>query len=383
MKKFRWFTPLVLLIALSPILAYCDPEPRLGVRMIYDPVDQRIIMYGGAIWQNRYNFYDELWSYEPETNTWTLLEMNNSPDPRFNTMLTYIPERHQLFMYGGWSQEDRVDGTYLFDFATSTWTELHPSIQPSSRSDASIAYDPENDVIVLYSGYLQNDTHTRDTWIYSFTEENWIKQHPENTPLGQYGHYMVYAEETGQLLMYPGHWSTGTGEHGFGGNIWEYNVAEKTWIEHPSTATPPGRYWGHLVYDSTENRLILFGGNGVVDYDDTWTYDIETRTWEKATQTVKPSKRGCQAMAYDPQNNVVVVFGGFDNGQSLGDTWILDCETLTWSQPETQTSDTGTQIIEPDQSETETTSNGIPGYPAWSILVGVVVIVFWKRRSLC
>ena len=88
-------------------------------------------------------------------------------------------------------------------------------------------------------------------------------------------------------------------------------------------------------------------------------------------------------MAYDPENNVVVVFGGFDNGQSLGDTWILDCETLTWSQPETQTSDTGTQTTEPNQSQTETTSNGIPGYPALSILVGVVVIVFWKRRCLC
>ena len=111
MKISRWLIPLFILLALAPALAKCDPEPRLGARMIYDPVDQRIFMYGGAIWQNRYNFYDELWSYESETNTWTLLEMNNSPDPRFNTMLTYIPERHQLFMYGGWSQKDRVDGT--------------------------------------------------------------------------------------------------------------------------------------------------------------------------------------------------------------------------------------------------------------------------------
>ena len=357
-----------------------DPEPRIGARMIYDPVDQRIIMYGGATYHNGYSFFDELWSYETETNTWTQLEMHNSPDPRFNAMLTYLPGRHQLFLFGGWSHEDRTDGTYIFDFATSTWTELHPNNQPSKRSDASIAYDPENDVIVLYSGYLQNDTHTRDTWIYSFTEGNWIKQHPENMPLGQYGHYMVYTEETGQLLMYPGHWSTWSNgvmtSHGFGGNIWEYDVVGETWTEYPSAPTPTGRYWGYLVYDSTESRLILYGGHGAVDYDDTWTYDIETQTWDRASQTVKPSKRGCQAMAYDPENNVVVVFGGYsETGQSLGDTWILDCEKLTWSQPETQT-------IEPEtNSEAETTSNGIPAYPIISILFAFTVIVYTKKMA--
>jgi len=141
--------------------------------MIYDPVDQRILMYGGADWENGYTFFDELWSYEPETNIWTLLETTNNPDPRFNTMLCYLPEKHQLFLYGGMSQQDKTDGTWILDLQTDRWTELHPSNEPSRRSDASIAYDPENDVIVLYSGYLQNDTHTQDTWILDCETLTW------------------------------------------------------------------------------------------------------------------------------------------------------------------------------------------------------------------
>jgi N-acetylneuraminic acid mutarotase len=379
MKKARWLIPLAFLLAFSPILATGDPEPRIGARMIYDPVNQRILMYGGADWQNGYTFYDELWSYEPESNTWTQLEMHNSPDPRFNTMLVYLPERHQLFLYGGMSSSDRADGTYIFDIETSTWTELHLSNQPSRRSDASIAYDPENDVVVLYSGYLQNNSHTQDTWIYSFTEENWLRQNPENTPLGQYGHYMVYAEETKQLLMYPGHWSIYSHgvfvDHGWGGNIWEYDVVDELWTEHESTPRPPGRYWGYLVYDSTENRLILFAGGGAVDYDDTWTYDIMTGTWEQATQTIKPSKRGGQAMTYDPENNIVVIFGGHsETGQSFGDTWILDCETLTWSQPETQST-------EPDQTETEPTTEPIPSYTPTAIIIATILFIHNRRKS--
>ena len=54
MKITRWSILLILLLAASPALANCDAEPRIGARMIYDPVDQRILMYGGADWQNEY-----------------------------------------------------------------------------------------------------------------------------------------------------------------------------------------------------------------------------------------------------------------------------------------------------------------------------------------
>ena len=376
---------LVIILVASSTLASGSPGKRIGPRMIYDPVDQRIILYGGAHWQGGYTFYGELWSYEYETDTWTALETSNDPPPRFNAMLAYIPGRHQLFLFGGWSTNDRIGDTWIFDFESSRWTELHPGNQPSRRSDSSIAYDPENDVVVLYSGYLLDDSHSQDTWIYSFEEENWIQRHPDDLPLGQYGHYMVYAESTGQLLMYPGHWCVYSNgvmtDHGYGGNIWEYDVVDDSWIEHRSTPTPPGRYWGNIVYDSTEDRMILFGGHGAVDFDDTWTYGIEDGAWEKAEQGVKPSKRGSIGMAYDPINHVVVLFGGFSEaGQSLGDTWILDCETLTWHQPETSTPTTA--LSEPDNPPEENSQQRpIPGFPVWSIPFSMSILILANRRT--
>jgi len=68
MKISRWLIPLSILLTFTTTLVYSDPEPSIGARMIYDPVDQRILMYGGADWENGYTFFDELWSYEPETN---------------------------------------------------------------------------------------------------------------------------------------------------------------------------------------------------------------------------------------------------------------------------------------------------------------------------
>nr|NIT59042.1 hypothetical protein [Fodinibius sp.]NIY27625.1 hypothetical protein [Fodinibius sp.] len=110
----------------------------------------------------RYVFYGELWSYDYENNTWSTLNSYNAPDPRFNHMLAYLPGRHQLFLFGGWSEDDRIADTWIFDLESSSWIELHPRTQPSPRSDSSLAYDPQNDVIVLFSGYLLNDTHSLD-----------------------------------------------------------------------------------------------------------------------------------------------------------------------------------------------------------------------------
>jgi hypothetical protein len=82
---------------------------------------------------------------------------------------------------------------------------------------------------------------------------------PDNPPLHQYGNYMVHTE-TGQLLMYPGHWSVVSGavtvNHGYGGNIREYDYAEDQWTEIDSASIPLGRYWGNLAYDSDRNRLV-------------------------------------------------------------------------------------------------------------------------------
>jgi hypothetical protein len=79
-------------------------------------------------------------------------------------------------------------------------------------------------------------------------------------------------------------------------------------------------------------------------------------------------------MAYDPVNHVVVLFGGYnENGQSLGDTWILDCETLTWYQPE-NTSNT--------VPEDDTSSFSIPGFPLLASFLAITLISLLKKTSL-
>jgi len=79
-----------------------------------------------------------------------------------------------------------------------------------------------------------------------------------------------------------------------------------------------------MAYDSTSNRVILFGG---LHYDpkefkdDTWEWDGNTRTWTDIS-TPGPDARLYHAMAYDSENSVMVLFGGvYDPLVFLDDTW--------------------------------------------------------------
>ena len=198
---------------------------------------------------------------------------------------------------------------------------------------------------------------------------------PENPPLHQYGHFMVYVPETGQHLMYPGHWSVVsngiTTSHGFGGDIWEYMYPENQWVEHEADSGPTGRYWGTMVHDPDGNRLVLFGGHGSREFDDTWSYDIDSQSWEIAVQEDKPSKRIGVNMAYDPENKAFILFGGQNSEGSLADTWVMDTEAMQWIE-----------VVEQEELvDDPVQDSAIPEVPLDSVLSGILVTyIAWKLR---
>ena len=109
--------------------------------------------------------------------------------------------------------------------------------------------------------------------------------------------------------------------HGYGGNIWAYDSNGDQWMEHESTSIPPMRYWCDVAYDSNRNRIVMFGGHGATEFDDTWAFDIDMGDWEQASGDTRPVKRVSSNMAYDPEYDVFVMFGGIDQtGSSLSDT---------------------------------------------------------------
>jgi N-acetylneuraminic acid mutarotase len=345
--------------------------------MVYDPVNERLLLFGGAVWENSYTFFNDLWSYDPSTYVWTKIEFGHGPSGRFNHMMTYIPERHQIFLFGGFSSSDRVGDTWVYDIEENEWIQLQPRDSPSPRSDAAIAYDEANMVVILFSGYCRDDSHPQDTWVYDFAENNWILMDPEESPKPQYGHYMIYDSLNQREVMYGGHWSIpSTGQHGYSDGVWTYDYPSDTWTKINPATRLPSRYWHTIAYDKDQSKMVVFGGSGGGDVtlDDTWFYDLSTNTWDRLTADVNPPKRENSALTYDPVNEKLILFGGLIGvGEPpLNDLWELDTAEGTWRQILPETS--------PPQEQSEASGQGnIPGFPLASITLALILIALsWQ-----
>ncbi|MCW3978714.1 MAG: hypothetical protein NWF12_03100 [Candidatus Bathyarchaeota archaeon] len=359
------------------------PSPRFGHRMAYDPMNERVLLFGGAIWENRYTFFDDLWSYDPSTNTWTEVEGGPGPSGRFNHMMVYVPDRHQLFLFGGFGASDRVGDTWIYDIEANEWTRVQPQNSPSPRSDAAIAYDEANGVVILHDGYCRDDSHPQDTWVYDFGENDWMLMDPEESPKPQYGHHMIYDSLNRKVVMYGGHWSyAGTSQHGYSDGVWTYDYPSDTWTKIDPATSLPSRYWHTLAYDEDRGKMVVFGGSGARDaiLDDTWLYDLSTNTWERLYTDEKPPERENSALVYDPVYKKLILFGGLKEvGEPpLNDLWVLDTAEGTWREILPEATPPEEQPEEPEQ-------RGIPGFPPASIVLGIALfalfLAYGRRRT--
>ncbi len=121
---------LFLTISSSIQVSAANPKQRISHNMIYDSVNDRIIMYGGLTATGEsYRVFDT-WSYYYDTNEWTQLITDNNPYAS-NAKIAYDSESEKIISFGG-SHADHVESnqTWIYDFNDNTWTQSIPSNVP-------------------------------------------------------------------------------------------------------------------------------------------------------------------------------------------------------------------------------------------------------------
>jgi N-acetylneuraminic acid mutarotase len=310
---------------------------------VYDPSSGRLIMFGGSEAADpfglKYPPVNTTWAYDPAANSWTELKPSGTvPPPLSGPSMAYDPATKRLIMfggcdgvasemYGGWLYP-ATSGTWAYDPATNTWTELKPSGKvPPPRSVAPMAYDPATGRMIMFGG--MGDTPPfllNDTWAYDPAANTWTELKPSGTvPSPRQEPAMTYDPSTGRLIMfggYDGETSTVLDE------TWAYDPSGNTWTNlNPSGTLPEARFGSAMTYDSSSRRAIMFGGSiadGSKYFDNTWAYDPVANTWtELKPLGTLPGARYSPSLVYAPSTGQVVMFGGVSEGvkTSLNDTW--------------------------------------------------------------
>ena len=134
------------------------PPVRAGHTAVYDPLEDRMIVFGG-----RPEFLNDVWSLSLANPQWTRFEPDGAlPEPREGAPGIYDPVEKRLIIFGGWDGSTTRNDTWAFSFVTSSWEQLLPAGVPPIRSGAAAIYDPLVDRMIVFGG--KSSSVRNDTW---------------------------------------------------------------------------------------------------------------------------------------------------------------------------------------------------------------------------
>lgn len=376
---------LVLLSCPSVQASALETPPRmLGQKMIYDPVGQNVILFGGSYYSDAYTFYGDTWSFNVENATWAKVEATGSPGGRFNAGMAFDSDSRKVVLFGGFSASGRKGDTYIYDIASESWKNAYTSGGPSMRSDASMAYDAGAKKVVLFGGYGRDEVKCDDTWVYDVSSNTWTEMNPSTHPQARYGSVMVYDSYSEKCLLFGGHMVQTTAPYdslGYENEVWAYDYAADGWEKLATENKPPARYWHDLAYDPVGNRIILFGGSQgrSNDLGDTWVYGCREAKWTQVSSTVSPSARTQPSLCYDSRTKKTLLFGGADFIASGSFTYYND----VWAMGE---DNQWVELVLGEPTVPTPKNTSVPGFQptvvAAAIAVAVAVMLLQKRKSI-
>jgi hypothetical protein len=260
----------------------------------------------------------------------------SGPDP--SVAYVWMPGlKKLLFLHGADHRAKKPVRGWLVDPATWKWEPLFGDVRMSDRSAdfnpsrctdggrwpiwGTLCYDAHNREAVLVGGCgtwgrvgKKKEPLEVGDWFYD-----------EAVPVKRVRRLL--ASEEGEITegrqWYPANCGT-----------WAFSEETRRWapIEHPMSEQPPGRILPGAVYDRTEKKVVMFGGDDFTGpLNDTWVYDCRTRAWTRMEPDTSPPPRATHALVYVPDQKAIVLAGGYGPGwKPLRDVWVYQTAANTW-----------------------------------------------------
>jgi hypothetical protein len=300
-------------------------------------------------------FFSDLWvlynaSGSSGTPAWSQLTTVGTAPQRYLTASGYNRAKNTFILFGGSDSSGQIKmDLWLLSNAnglggTATWSTLPiGGTPPSARGSVASAYDETSDTLILFGGGGCSSTActlNNETWLLknATTSPAWQELTPTGTPPSARANLSaVYDPSSNRLIIFGGNTSTANPPDPSArvNDTWILSSVigsgTPSWSQLSTTIAPPARAGHSAVFDSANNRMIVFAGAGT---DNTVRKDVWILTnagaaspsWaEYLTGTPQPSARASHAAIYTGTGkNRMVIFGGDTGGGTFAnDVWVL------------------------------------------------------------
>lgn|GEM_PF-1328650 len=337
------------------------PQVRIGHGMVYDPVRDRMLMFGGRNLKGIPSYDENLWALPlPDASRWTV--MSSAGLRRERHGFVHDPLNDRLIGLGGME----VGGGCSRDVLLSHYPEpenwaipltggegFSPVPAGGLKEGHSAVYDPPRGRIVTFGGSeIQSlGCGPRDISLWTRVYSNslrtlsltgapeWGEPDTGSRPRPREGHSAVFDSDRDRMIIFGGEGD----EHPPFNEIWALCLAgEPVWSRlTPTGDAGPRRAFHTAFYDPVRDRMVVFGGtdgNAPVS-NELWSFSFVDSKWTRLSpQGTPPAPRSGHAAAYDPVRDRAILFGGggaYSRGSPgdrfspyLNDTWVLE-----WGSP--------------------------------------------------
>ena len=175
-----------------------SPPARREAAMAYDPVRQRVVLFGGS--NGTFPSFADTWEWDG-TN-WKLAA-TTGPAPRYSPVMTWDPHRQKIVLTAG--QEGGAGAAVYRDtweWDGTTWTAMDNAntTTPGSRTNTSVAWNGPRSTLALFGGALL--APLGDTWEWSGT--TWDFLHPLVSPAARSGQFSSSSLDGTGVIIFGG-----------------------------------------------------------------------------------------------------------------------------------------------------------------------------------
>ncbi|HZN34741.1 MAG TPA: hypothetical protein VFB80_13025 [Pirellulaceae bacterium] len=293
-------------------------SPRLGYEgaCVWDSKHQLLVRYGGHNQGGGGEQGAEVWTYNPHTAVWKLMEPNTSPPGVCcNAQNVYCPPRERYvrfpFFSGShgwqWGRELYLNDSsvWTYDLSANQWRNMRPLPTPKLAPYRAAAWDSDRNVVVVFGG----ENSTEGTLIYDPLKNEWRWPKPPSEPEGRSGGSMAYDTSHRLHILFGSQFTDDP-------HTWAYDVAKNQWRDmQPPSQPPTNKNDAVLTYDPLHQKVIgiikvsMGEGDEATSELQTWAYDAGANQWQRMSPAAEPQSSGNRArnLIFAPELNLAIL----------------------------------------------------------------------------
>jgi N-acetylneuraminic acid mutarotase len=221
------------------------PSARFGHSMAQLAFSNRVIMFGGST-NSFSNLLGDTWQFDATTG-WSQLSVTG-PIARYEHRMASDTNRGVIVLFGGYGGSAYKNDTW--EFNGTSWSNRTPtSGNPNSRYAQAMAFDQGRGVTVMFGGYnAASPTGAfNDTW--EWDGSVWTQRFPANSPPARDLASMTYDPNRGLIVLFGG--APGLND--------EWTWDGTNWTQQTATR-PSARQGAMMDFDPYSYTPLLFGG---------------------------------------------------------------------------------------------------------------------------